>query len=403
MGWMKHFLVFGTHPRLSLAEFKAIRPDLKAAPTVCGPAAIVDDATWDGAAFMQKLGGTVKLGDVLLELPKDGVTADAIADLIRSKPRGGKVMFGLTAYGGTPQTKKRLENLALDVKRSLSRKGFPARWVTSENGALSPAAVAKLHLTTDGYDVVLLAHGDTVSIGFTTEVQDADAWSLRDYGRPVRDDENGMLPPKLARMMANLAGCPEKGVILDPFCGSGTVLMEAALATKASKIIGSDNSAEQVAATAKNLEWCVTKRILRPDDAARFKVFQADVRNLSRHVQTGSVDRVVTEGYLGPPLTGHETLETLKRNVKEISDLWRDTFAALHPLMKEGGRIVCVWPSFKSSHGVARVDLSADPDLPKRFKIVDPLGDWDTSQDPLLYHRPSQRIMRRIVILERMA
>jgi len=89
--------------------------------------------------------------------------------------------------------------------------------------------------------------------------------------------------------------------------------------------------------------------------------------------------------------------------VKEISDLWRDTFAALHPLMKEGGRIVCVWPSFKSSHGVARVDLSADPDLPKRFQNRGPARGLGPSQDPLLYHRAFQRIMRRIVILERMA
>jgi len=101
----------------------------------------------------------------------------------------------------------------------------------------------------------------------------------------VRDDENGMLPAEARADDGESRGLPGKRRDLDPFCGSGTVLMEAALATKASKIIGSDNSAEQVAATAKNLEWCVTKRILRPDDAARFKVFQADVRNLSRHVQ----------------------------------------------------------------------------------------------------------------------
>ena len=397
---MKRFLVFGTHPRLSLAEFRAVRTGI-APPTVCGPAVVVDDPAWDGAVLMQRLGGTVKLGDVFLDLPRDEVTADDIADLIRSKPRGKKTIFGFSVFGGAPAARKRLEKLALGVKRSLSKEGASVRWVTSDDGAaLSPAAVAKLHLTTDGYDVALLVHGDRVSVGLTTHVQDADAWSLRDYGRPVRDDENGMLPPKLARIMANLAQTPDGGTILDPFCGSGTVLMEAALATDAQEIIGSDISAEQVASTATNLEWCVAKRILNADDMKRFKVFQADVRGISKHVKTGSVDRIVTEGYLGPPLTGHETLETLRRNEKEISDLWRDALAAFRPLLKDDGRIVCVWPSFKSSHGTARVDLSDDPSVAERYEIIDPLGDWDTSRDPLLYHRPNQRVMRRIVVLE---
>lgn len=395
MARMKHFLVFGSHPRLSLAEFRASRPDMKADPIECGPAILVDDPSWDGAVAMQTLGGTVKLGDVFREMPTDGVTAEAVADLMRSKPRGEKAVFGFSVHGGTPAVRKRLEKLAIGVKRDLSRRGFPARWVTSEDGASpSPAAVAKLRLTTDGYDVVLLVHGDETSIGLTTHVQDADAWSFRDAGRPFRDDENGMLPPKLARMLVNLAGTPKNGTLFDPFCGSGTVLMEAALATRAAKIIGSDVSAEQVAATAKNLEWCVTKRVLRTDDMARFKIFQSDVRNLSKHVRTGSVDRVVTEGDLGPMLSGHETLETLKRNAAALTALWRDALTSLHPLMKPGGRVVCIWPSFKSSHGIAAVDLSDDPALTERFRVLD---------RSLAYHRPGQRVMRRIAILETLA
>jgi tRNA G10 N-methylase Trm11 len=378
-----------------LAEFRAIRPDLKTDPIECGPALLVDDPSWDGAVAMQTLGGTVKLGDVFLEVPTGTITAEAIADFMRSKPRGEKAVFGFSVHGGTPAVRKRLEKLAIDVKREISSRGFPARWVTSEKGAtLSPAAVAKLHLTTDGYDVVLLVHGDTTSIGLTTHVQDADAWSFRDAGRPFRDDENGMLPPKLARMLVNLAETPKNGTILDPFCGSGTLLMEAALATRAKSIVGSDMNAEQVAATAKNLEWCVSERVLRTDDMVRFKIFRSDVRSLTKHLKTGSVDRVVTEGHLGPMLSGHETLETLKRNAAAITDLWRDAFASLHPLMNAGGRVVCIWPSFKSSHGIVAVDLSDDPALTKRFRVLDL---------SLAYHRPGQRVMRRIAILEVLA
>lgn len=62
---------------------------------------------------------------------------------------------------------------------------------------------------------------------------------MRDYGRPARDARVGMLPPKLAQIMLNLSVKDEKsGTVLDPFCGTGVLLQEAALA--GFDFIGSD-------------------------------------------------------------------------------------------------------------------------------------------------------------------
>lgn len=398
---MKHFVVFGTHPRLSLAEFKAVQAGTGAAPTLCGSAAIVDDARWDGAVLMNKLGGTVKLGDVVHEIPTEDLDGEVLAELIKNNPRADRVVFGLTVFGGTPAFNKKQEKLALATKRVLTAVGRSVRWVTSDDDKpLSPAAVAKMHLTDEGYDIVLLVHGTTVSIGFTTQAQDADAWSLRDYGRPVRDDENGMLPPKLARMMVNLARVPEGGTLLDSFCGSGTVPMEAGLATKAAHIISSDVEAKQIDGTTKNLEWLFSQHVLRPDDRERFKTFVADARKLKAHIKPSSVDACVTEGFLGPLLSGHETKQTLENNVHAINTLWRDALVELHPLLVPHGRVVGVWPSFKSSHGMARVELDEQLEA-LGYRLVNPLEGWEVTNDPLLYHRQGQRVMRRIVILEK--
>lgn len=396
---MSHFAVFGTHPRLSLAEFKAIAPAGTPAPALCGAGAVIDMEDWDGEVLMSRLGGTVKLGDVVREIPTEDLTGDVLADVIRQTPRGERIAFGLTILGGSPALHKKQEKLALDTKRILTKAGRSVRWVTSEDDKpLSPAAVAKMRLTDEGYDLVILVHGETASIGLTTHVQDADAWSLRDYGRPVRDDENGMLPPKLARMMVNLARIREGGAIFDPFCGSGTVLMEASYATHATHIIGSDLETAQVAATEKNLAWMFAQRLLREDDRPRFKTFTADVREVARHLGSTTIDAVVTEGDLGPPLTGHETKPTLEKNAKAIETLWRDALMALRPVLAKHGRVVGVWPSFKSSHGIARVDL-ADDLAALGFVLANPLEGWDESNDPLLYHRQGQRVMRRIFVL----
>ncbi|MEO5927863.1 MAG: DNA methyltransferase [Patescibacteria group bacterium] len=395
---MRHFAIFGSHPRLSLAEFKAVKPSL-AAPILSGAAGLFDDPDWDGALLMNKLGGTVKLGDIHDECPVAELSADHIAQLFLNTPRADRIVFGLTIYGGTPAAKKRFAKLPLEIKRVLKANDKSVRWVTSENDApLSPAAVAKLNLTTEGYDGVIAIHGEQAAIGLTTNVQDAEFWGERDFGRPSRDDENGMLPPKLARMMVNLGRINDGDVIIDPFCGSGTVLMEAALATRAKKIIGSDIDSKQVEMTRQNNEWLIQRHILRREDAERFQLFTSDVRRIATHLRD-KIDVVVTEGYLGPALRGSESERALEKTAEEITDLWRDSFTALKPLLNKKARLVCIWPAMKTSHGMARIDLTNELDE-LGYTLENPLEEWDATNGPLLYAREGQRVMRRIVVLK---
>lgn len=403
---MLKFLVFGIHPRLSLAEYRALRPALDAPPRLMANGAVIDDPNWDGDDLMRRLGGTVKLGEIVLTCRTDELEPERLAALCAERPRGQDVAFGFSVIGGTPGNRRALERLPLHLKRALKKLGIRSRWVTSKDSpSLSPAAVAKLRLTTEGYDFVLLADGKDVYVGLTTNVQDADAWSRRDYGRPARDDEAGLLPPKLARMLVNLASVADGSTVLDPFCGSGTVLMEAALATPpfakgGVKIIGSDIEPKQVAAAKRNLEWLLAEGILDPSDRERVSIFAADVKLLGRHLKPSTVDRVVTEGDLGPPLKGHETQKQLDRNRDAISELWRQTLSSLRSLLTDGARLVIVWPSFKTSGGLSRVKL--DDELPSLgYRLINPLAGWDDSNAPLIYHREGQRVARRIVVLER--
>jgi tRNA G10 N-methylase Trm11 len=399
---MTHFLVFGNHPRLALAEYRALRPSLMPAPRLMAHAAVAEDPDWNGADLMERLGGTVKLGEVVLTCDVTDLTPERLADLCAAKPRGEDVAFGFSVIGGTPGVRRTLEKHPLHLKRAFKARGVRSRWVTSkESPSLTPAAVAKLKLTTHGYDLVLLADGKTVHVGLTTHVQNADAWSLRDYGRPARDDENGMLPPKLARIMTNLASVQKGSTALDPFCGSGTVLMEAALATPAAHILGSDLEARHVTASQQNTDWLVAQHVLTERDRERIRAFPSDVRRIGDHIPHASVDAVVTEGDLGPLLRGSESQKQLDHNKNAIEALWKDTLTALHPVLTPHARIVACWPSFKTAHGLARVKL--DDALPKLgYRLINPLAGWDETNAPLVYHREGQKIARRIVVLERL-
>ncbi len=393
---MQHFLVLGIHPRLSLAEINAVLPQT-APPIVCGSAVLVQAPSWDGMVLMNKLGGTVKLGDIIGELPLAQVSAESVAQAVAARLRGKTSLdFGWTVFGGTPVQNQKLSRLASPFKKELRAQKISVRWVTGKGGKeIAPAAVAKLKLTTQGMDVCLLVNADKVAIGLTTDVQDADAWSLRDFGRPARSALSGMLPPKLARIMVNLAQIPANGIVADPFCGSGTILMEAALATQAPEIIGSDNDARQIADTETNDAWLFRERILHKEDATRFNTFIADARQLTKHLKPKSVDCIVTEGFLGPPLKGRENQQDLDRNAALITQLWSDSLMNWKSLLKPRAQLIVIWPEFKTPHAQARVNL--EPELKRLGYRLVPFSNKDIS---LVYKRPDQYVARHVIKLQ---
>jgi len=163
-------------------------------------------------------------------------------------------------------------------------------------------------------------------------------------------------------------------------------------------IMGSDIEAQQVKDTQDNLAWLEHEHVVRPDDAARFKVFQSDVRQIAKHLAPKSIDAVVTEGWLGPPLRGHESLDQLKNNANAIEKLWSETFEALKNVLKPGSRLVVIAPSFKTAHGVARVNLQSAAEA-AGLSVIKPLQALGHDDSELVYHRAGQRVMRRILVL----
>ncbi|MCE9585726.1 methyltransferase domain-containing protein [Candidatus Uhrbacteria bacterium] len=383
---MKHFLVYGTHPEISLAETRAVLGDIQ--PVMADSVAIFETEAWDSADLQNRLAGTVKLGDIIDERTLDVLDdGKLLADHIEARPRAERILFSLTIVGGSNKDRQALKHLPIRLKRELQERGKSVRWVTGDNGILAPAAISKMGLTTDGYDFVIAIHGDTVSIGLTTQVQNIDAWSLRDFGRPFRDAKTGMLPPKLARMMVNLAA--PTSTLLDPFCGSGTVIMEAALLHKDLQLVGSDIDARQIKGAQENTEWLMAKELIRRADADRISWKICPVQEIAAHVTGKEFDAIVTEGYLGAPLSGNEPAVVLEKEKQEIEELWAEALPILSKLQPAGGRLVAVWPDLVGSHGT----FSVSP-----IQAAEKAG-YSMIGKPLTYARPDQHIRRKIVIL----
>lgn len=131
-------------------------------------------------------------------------------------------------------------------------------------------------------------------LGRTITQQTIRDYAKRDYDKPARSMQRGMLPPKLAQIMINGAGIQSSEALWDPFCGTGTVLIEAALMHIPS--IGSDNELSAIRETQENMAGIL--------DFSNQKYIQHLWQQNIMHTWTLPCDDhnlvIVAEGYLGP-------------------------------------------------------------------------------------------------------
>ncbi|MBI2484986.1 hypothetical protein HYW18_02465 [Candidatus Uhrbacteria bacterium] len=331
-----HMVIAGNHPELTKAELLSLDPRAKMHAEENGVFFVEFHAP--PAEIFQKTGGVIKAAEWFLDVPTfDEETLAAI--LTETLPnRKGRVSFGISAYGHTGGDVKKL---GMQVKRLAQERGMSCRFVVDRSPALGAATILKNHLLEEGAEFVLVQKAAGMAIGQTVFIQPIDAWSVRDYGRPSRDAHAGMLPPKLARIMVNLAGNKMERTLWDPFCGSGTVLTEAVVLGY-THVYGSDIKEDALAATEKNLSW-IEQQASVSFEALTFK---HDARDPLPADIPQMFDAIVAEGTLGPP--ERKTAESFSKIIQELEEFYRVVIPTLVGSLERNGVLVLAVPFFRS-------------------------------------------------------
>ena len=380
---MRTMMFPGSTPLLSSAEAVAAFPDAKW--RAIGPILLAEELP---DRVLHRLTGCTKAATEILQVPLRELRPQLLVDWIKLHARGdGKLIFAVTWHGSSNLQRRFPIELKQALRAQLDRS---VRWFDSDEG-VSPAAIAKLGLIEEGYDFTIVEERDMVHIAVTREVQNADRWTEIDMERPRRNAKNGMTPPKLAAMMVHLAGNPAS--VLDPFCGSGTFLMAAAMAG-AEHVAGSDISPLIVKDTDANIRWAVERGLV--PSSTRIESAVADATKPLPFAEA-SFQAIVTEGYLGTPLHGDEETYELEREAQAVHDLWMDSLPQLAQALAPNGVIIGMLPSYKTKHGEAHARITpselAQAGLHQHaFLLAD-----GTTRDELIYVRPNQFVSRRIV------
>ena len=330
------------------------------------------------------LGGCYKIGRVIqtynIIIPTDAYPTNGKQDrealeIITScpwlpdlwqRPRGRKIKFGVSTYPvfdgkAAIQYRRFTRNLDDTIKKLLLQKGArkadyfaydepDRRKAKRMNLALWPKTIAKNNLLTPPNAEILAVFTEkNLYIARTMVIYDSVLQQYRDESRPYISKEIST-SPKVCRTIINLAGARQGDTILDPFCGTGTLLMEAAMLGM--KCIGVDIDGNQVQGTKSNLTWFgrdIGERV-------HFEVMRGDARNLTNLV-TKQVDAVAFEPSLGPVSKKRPTAKEAEETIKELTVLYREALTEIAQVLRPDGRVAMTIPVIVSRTGPVSMDI----------------------------------------------
>ncbi|WP_296788654.1 TIGR01177 family methyltransferase [uncultured Methanobrevibacter sp.] len=133
----------------------------------------------------------------------------------------------------------------------------------------------------------------------------------------------GSMSPKLARCMVNLSRVKEGQLLLDPFCGTGGILIEAGLI--GCKVVGSDIYWKMKNGTAINLDYY---------GITDYRTFNLDVRELKMYEKVAAV---VTD----PPYGISTSTGDIEGN-----DIFKEFFKSIYDNMKDDAYLCMASPHY---------------------------------------------------------
>lgn len=389
-------LILGRLPALGRAELESLLGSDSLTPVANGTAVLA--AKPPDQLDLTRLGGSVKLAKHLTTLPTTewaelvGYLAKSLPDHIGYIP-DGKIRLGLSVYG-LPVRPEKINQAGLALKKIIKAAGRSVRVVPNKSNELNSAQVLHNQLTgPTGLELVLIANGSETLLARTVAVQDIDAYAARDQRRPKRDARVGMLPPKLAQTIVNLAAGglkPEPNtVVLDPFCGTGVILQEALLMGYSA--YGTDLEKRMIEFSQANLDW------LTESHSLSLPPFTLETGDATEHRWTPLPAVIAAETYLGKPFSSRPGADELRQVIHDVNVIHRKFLQNIARQTPPGFRLCVAVPAWVQASGFIRLPT---------LDHLEELGYTRVSfvhagSDELIYHREGQIVARELVILTR--
>lgn len=303
------------------------------------------------------LGSSIKLVKLM-----DGVAcdSDSVSKQVNTKNFSTNILNG-------PNDSK-LNN---EIKSMLPK----SRFLTSqEYYGLSPILITKKKVDEFFLDM------NKNEVWKTIWVHDFKHWIKKDRFLPFANARAGMLPPKIARSMINLAPSTVWGkgkTLVDPFCGSGRIPIEAL--ELGFDVFGCDISLDQVNQSSKNLT------ALGYDGGV---ITCQDSTHISQ-VFKQNIDLIVTEPFMGKTKLRPDRVKYVVPGLKK---LYLGSLKDWVKCLKPGGVVIMVFPVFNDG----KRDYKTSDIIDDRLKLS-----YNHLNKGIFYSKPDAMVKREIHILQK--
>jgi len=333
--------------------------------------------------IFNRLGGFIRYGEIIDDLDS------FLTPYFESK----KVTYGISILGECTLSIKDIQRLANEIKRGFRASKIGVRFILPKQRELNAAQIFNNKILENGFELCIFQNNNENMYGKTLGIQDIYSFVKRDTQRPGVDYEMGVLPQKLARIMCNLSALRE-GIIWDPFCGSGTILMEAAVL--GFDILGTDIDLMALVSLSKNIQWLSKENIIKD---TKYNVFQLDINKVERKVlkdlKRTPINAIVCEPFMGPPQKKLLTEFQAKELITDVTKLFNSFFDVINQIAKKGFKIVLILPSYRTKKGW--VDINISQFIDKKWEVLN----RKYSKGDLKWKRINSIIARNIFILEK--
>jgi tRNA G10 N-methylase Trm11 len=392
-----YVFVPGKNWKLSLAEVAAFLETRKCQFKIADLSKSFFTLTTEEAlepSLIDDLGGIIKIGWVMSRLSSETVvnaflyakkqaqeeieeelSADHVADEA-FKASSKKCVFGVSLCFEGRQFLRHAKEMQRFIgnyfKGELASRGVKARFMGFPRNRKLPqlthVEVLKKGLIEKSAEILFCVGREQTYVAKTIAVHNPFEFQRRDVERPVQRKIFSM-PPRLAKIMVNLSSCAPGKVLLDPFCGVGTILQEAMLAK--AQVTGIDINPWCVKASCTNLAWLKDEYEI---EDGRYTVLLGDSRRLTDKIDIDSVDCIATEPDLGPALRHLPTESYAQRIVDNLRPLYCGFLEEARRVLKDGGRLVITSPYIRTRSGIF-VTLNVEKEAERiGFSPVCPIG-----------------------------
>jgi tRNA G10 N-methylase Trm11 len=382
-------VLLGRQPALGIAELESLY-GADALHIVGRQTAIIDLAPQD--IQFSRLGGSIKLAKVLTRLETNDwrkivqYITRTLPDHLQYIPEG-KIRLGLSV-DGLQVSHKDLQRSGLEIKKVIKQAGRSVRLVPNTEHILNSAQTLHNQLTgPTGLEFLIVRDRESTLLTQVINVQDINAYAARDQQRPKRDARVGMLPPKLAQIIINLAKPSEAETVLDPFCGTGVILQEALLMQYG--VYGTDLEPRMIEFSKENLDWLASGDTqLNP-----YKLSEGDATDF----QWETFDVVAAETYLGRPFSSEPDAQTLQQVMSDVNLIHKKFLQNLARQTSPGFRGCLAVPAWITRSGIKHLNLldSLESLGYNRVSFV------HADNQDLLYYRKDQIVARELLVLTR--